>query len=531
MDSPKAISIALIIFNRPKETREVFARIRDWAPEKLYIIADAPRKGNIQDEARCQATRAIIDNGVDWPCAVTKLYAKENMGCGRRIVSGLNSVFENEDNAIILEDDCVPDLSFFQFTAELLERYEQTPEVMQICGSTWDLGNLSQGDDDAYFFSKFPLCWGWATWRRAWKHMKWDAPDWPDDRNDEGFFASFHHKCEKKRMKNHWDALFFGGKNSWAYRWHYAMHKQEGLSIVPMKNLVVNIGCGLDGTHTQAGQISAHSYAHEIQAFPLTHPNQIEVNELYDAHYEELNAQFYAPKINFGEYIKSPLRKLKHRLLSLCTQLNPKIKTACNARYQRITQAFPHIKQTSTYPGKYTVYRTLDLIQKTAPKHILELGSGPASLHLLSETSNAPQLPRITILTDSTTDVTLTQSAIDYFSLKATATCLHAPLKETTNSLDGSFWYSKTLVDEFLKEKPPVDFLWLHGPVNSYKESSLPLYTAIPELKPYLAPHCTIVICPTNASEAVLISEEIRKSTGLHFKNAYAQYGCLIHTP
>lgn len=531
MDFPKDIPIVLIIFNRPKETREVFARIRDWAPTNLYVIADAPRKGSTQDEARCQSARAVIDNEVDWPCQLIKLYADENMGCGRRIVSGLNSVFENEDCAIILEDDCVPDPSFFPFTAELLERYEQTPQIMQICGSTWDLGSLAQNTDDAYFFSRFPLCWGWATWRRAWKHMQWDAPDWPHDRDNDDFFASFHNKSEKRRMKKHWDALFLEGKNSWAYRWHYAIHKQEGLSIVPVKNLVVNIGCGLDGTHTQAGQISAHSYAHETQTFPLTHPKEIEVNELYDAHYEALNAAFYAPRMNFSEYIKAPLRKLKRRLLSLSTHLNPKIKNACNLRSQRITQAFPDFKQTSTYPSKYSIHHTLDLIQKTSPKHILELGSGSASIYLLSETSALSPSPQTTIITNNTNDVTLAESAISYFSLEKTTTCVCVPLEEAVDSLDGSFWYSKTLVSQSLKGQPPIDFLWVHGPVDSRSRSSLPLYSAIPGLKPYLASHCTIVICPTNASEAVLLSEELRKNMGLYFKNAYAQYGCLIHTP
>ena len=531
MDSPQAVPIVLIVFNRPKETREVFARIRDWAPEGLYIIADGPRKGSIQDEVRCQAARAVIDEGVDWPCRVKKLYADENMGCGRRILSGLNTVFEHEDWAIILEDDCVPSPSFFPFAAELLKRYEQTPEIMQISGNRWNLGTLAAEDKEDYFFSRIPPCWGWATWRRAWSQMSWDAPDWPRERNDPSFFSKFHNEHEKRRIKHHWDAHFLEGQNSWAYRWHYTIYKHNALSIIPLKNLIVNIGCNLAGTHTQGGLVPVFSYEHETQTFPLKHPEEIVVSELYDAHYEKLSVDFYTPKINISERIKGPLRKLKRLGLSLSTRLNPKIKAACSARNQRLAEAFPAIKKTSTHPGKYSIHKTLELIQAMRPKHILEIGSGSAPLHLLDETGNMRPCPHVTVITHKASASALIQSAIDYFSQQKKATCVQAPLEETDFSLDGSFWYSKSVVTKSLKAKPPVDFLWIHGPVNAHNGSSLPLYTAIPELKAQLTARCTIIICPTSASEAVFLSETLRKSTGLQFKNAYARYGCLMHTP
>lgn len=531
MISDKAIPVAFIIFNRPDKTQQVFGKIREWAPHTLYVIADGPRAGSEQDTLRCAAARAIIDEGVDWPCTVIKLYAEENMGCGRRIVSGIQHIFEIENRAIILEDDCLPDLSFFSFCAELLERYKEHPEIMHICGHTWDLSTLPE-TPDSYFFSRFPLCWGWATWKRAWKCMQWDAPDWLQERNDKKFFSSFHDKNQKQRIRKQWDALFLEGHNSWAYRWHYALYKKKGLSIVPVKNLVVNIGCGLSGTHTQGDQIAAHSYAQESLSFPLHHPQEIKVNLLYDAYYESLNTRFYTHTINVAAFLKSFLRHIRHRLLRLSSWLNPKIRLTSERRRRTLEVLFPEtdIASAPVYPSVYATYRALSLIHQQSPMHIVELGSGLSTLYLLQETYTLSQPPQITTFTSNNQALKLTELGIKRFSQQNNARCFLAPLEPNSTSLDGSFGYAPRVIESAIKEKPPIDFLWIHGPIDAVAPSSWPLYTEIPMLRGYLAPHCCIVICPLTMMQAILLTESLRKELGLSFKNEYAPYHCLVHS-
>jgi hypothetical protein len=161
------IPIVFIVFNRPEATQRVFDEIRKMKPLKLFVIADGPRQNKDQDEMLCKQTREVIES-VDWSCGVQKNYAAVNMGCGKRISSGLDWVFEQCDQAIILEDDCVPAQEFFTFCKEMLVRYKDHEKVLSISGfsaPTEQVRTLAT----SYYFSKFFGMWGWATWKRAWK--------------------------------------------------------------------------------------------------------------------------------------------------------------------------------------------------------------------------------------------------------------------------------------------------------------------------------------------------------------------------
>ncbi len=133
MNAPLKTPVAFIIFNRPDCTRRVFERIRDARPEKLYLIADGPRAHKPGEDERCAETRRIVEGMIDWPCDVRKNFSDANMGCGKRIPSGLDWVFEQEETAIIMEDDILADPSFFPFCETLLERYRHDERIMQIC--------------------------------------------------------------------------------------------------------------------------------------------------------------------------------------------------------------------------------------------------------------------------------------------------------------------------------------------------------------------------------------------------------------
>ena len=167
--------VVLIIFNRPKLTEVVFQAIREAKPPKLFLVADGPRPNRPDDIPRCAAARKVVEK-VDWDCEVLRNYADENMGCGCRPASGITWVFSQVEEAIILEDDCVPSPSFFPFCQELLDRYRTDERVMHIGGMNWQSGH--RRSPFSYFFSKYPQCWGWATWRRAWAHYDFTMRYW-----------------------------------------------------------------------------------------------------------------------------------------------------------------------------------------------------------------------------------------------------------------------------------------------------------------------------------------------------------------
>ncbi len=169
-----------LIFNRPAETFRVFDAIREARPEKLLIVADGPRPTRPGEAALCNETREVLDR-VDWSCQVLSNFAETNMGCGRRVASGLDWAFEQVEEAIILEDDCLPDSSFFPYCGELLERYRADERIMMISGNNFQNG--ASRTADSYYFSQLPHCWGWATWRRAWRHYDFVMQDWRGGRN------------------------------------------------------------------------------------------------------------------------------------------------------------------------------------------------------------------------------------------------------------------------------------------------------------------------------------------------------------
>lgn len=249
--------VAFLIFNRPDLTARVFEAIAARKPSRLLVVADGPR--NESKAKLCAQARAVVER-VDWDCQVEKNFSEVNLGCGARVSSGLDWVFERAEAAIILEDDCLPSPSFFAFCAEMLERYRDDERVMHVSGDNF--APLSDGSAD-YGFSRYVHVWGWATWRRAWRHYDAKAACWPAVR--EAVLAS----CADATEKSYWDAAFggvFRGEiNTWDFQWALACWVQSGLAIVPRVNLVTNLGFRADATHTGADSALANLPAGELQ--------------------------------------------------------------------------------------------------------------------------------------------------------------------------------------------------------------------------------------------------------------------------
>ncbi|MFM6024920.1 MAG: glycosyltransferase family 2 protein, partial [Dolichospermum sp.] len=177
--------VCFIIFNRPDVTQRVFQKISEAKPPKLLVIADGPRIDKVGEEQKCAATRAIIDQ-VDWECQVLTNYSDINLGCRKRIYTGLDWVFSQVEEAIILEDDCLPDSSFFRFCEELLEKYRDHPRIMLVCGQNLQFGQ--QRRNYSYYFSRYSHCWGWATWKSAWQYYDDTMELWPQVRDENWLF-------------------------------------------------------------------------------------------------------------------------------------------------------------------------------------------------------------------------------------------------------------------------------------------------------------------------------------------------------
>lgn len=247
MSASLSTPVLLLIFNRPDTTREVFEAIRKARPQKLYVAADGPRKDKAGEAERCAETRAIVDN-IDWPCEKVILFRDQNLGCRNAVSSAIDWFFSNEEEGIILEDDCLPSPSFFTYCAEMLEKHRDDPSVMHICGDNPTDGKVY--GEGSYYYSPFSLIWGWATWRRAWEQYDVNMSSFPAFRDHQKIKDVFHQATFQKYWTEKYQELYDGKVDTWDFQWFYTIMCEGGLAIIPNVNLITNIGFGADATHT-----------------------------------------------------------------------------------------------------------------------------------------------------------------------------------------------------------------------------------------------------------------------------------------
>ena len=264
--------ITFIIFNRPDTTEQVFAEIAKAKPPKLFVVADGPRTDHPDDIERCAAARAIIER-VDWECEVFKNYSEVNLGCGYRPATGISWVFEHVEEAIILEDDCVPHPTFFRFCEELLEKYRDDGTVVQVSGFNPLYG--SHKPEYSYFFYRIFACWGWATWRRVWKFQDMKIKPWPELRDTSWLQETIGDFRGIEYFKKIFDNVYVNPANTdiWDHQFLFTCWVRNGLAICPGSNLVDNVGFRADATHTKASQPVKHRVTG--MNFPLRHPPKV----------------------------------------------------------------------------------------------------------------------------------------------------------------------------------------------------------------------------------------------------------------
>jgi len=282
-------AVLFLTFNRTDTTKQVFEAIRKAKPPRLYVAADGPRADKAGEQEKCEEVHQIATQ-VDWDCEVQTLFRDKNLGCRVGVSTAIDWFFENEEEGIILEDDCLPSQSFFWFCEELLERYQDDMRVMAVSGDNFQKGPAR--NEFSYYFSKFNHCWGWASWRRAWLYYEKDMQSWPYIR-DNGYLQDIlSDKAAVKYWSKTFKAAYRNEIDSWAYRWTFSCWIQNGLTVLPNVNLVTNIGFGGYATHT-TGKDNANSKMPAFElSFPLNHPNWM---------IRDKRADDYTQKTNFNQ--------------------------------------------------------------------------------------------------------------------------------------------------------------------------------------------------------------------------------------
>ena len=280
------IPVVVIIFNRPDKTKILYESLKYYKPSKLLIISDGPRNSFKDEKEKVAQSRKVFEK-IDWECEVLFNISETNLGCRERIISGLNWVFDREEKAIILEDDCIPSEEFFTFMELMLSKYQANKKISSVCGTNF-LPDWSK-TKDSYLYSKYCHVWGWGTWKDRWEKIDFNL-----DRLDEikktkflkGYLGTF-------RAYLYWHWIFNNVKkkkiDSWAYIWNFTNFINKSISIIPVTNLLSNIGIGKDSSHTRSlpyKYITAQESKKKLQ-FPLKYPSNLLLDSEYDFKVED----------------------------------------------------------------------------------------------------------------------------------------------------------------------------------------------------------------------------------------------------
>ena len=282
----KSTAVLFLIFNRPDTTQAVFEKIRKARPPRLYVAADGPRQGRLQEIILVNEARAIID-AVDWPCDVYTLFRESNKGCKNAVSEAITWFFQSEDRGIILEDDCLPEDDFFPFMENLLDRYLNDMRVWHVGGfCALPQKFINQLDPSSYYFSNFNHIWGWGTWKNRWEHYDVKLKKLPDFISGDYIKSIFAEKSLQKMWVKCFTAAYKNLVDTWDYQWYFTVWSNGGRGIIPTSNLVKNIGFGEGATHT----LDSETHLARIPSAgikKIIHPEIFTINGEYD----HLNAQ------------------------------------------------------------------------------------------------------------------------------------------------------------------------------------------------------------------------------------------------
>ncbi len=305
-DQAMKTPVLFLLFNRPRETAISFKSIQSARPTRLFIAADGARANKKGEATLCEQARNVVRQ-IDWDCEVSHLMRDSNRGCELGVSEAISWFFSHVESGIIIEDDCVADIAFFEYCSHLLNVYKSDPHVGAITGNNFQKG--TRRGSASFYASKYFHCWGWATWQDRWDKFDFTmtpSPSYPDAEIIRNFSS-----IEGER--EYWLSIFRrvrqGKIKTWDYRWLYNLWKNRLLTITPQINLVQNIGFGENATHTRRGTSPAITSQCEIAEFTLP------VNLTADAIAQDIDADAFCARSHYR------IRKgWKARLSSLLTE-------------------------------------------------------------------------------------------------------------------------------------------------------------------------------------------------------------------
>ena len=276
----RSTAVAIFFFNRPEFLRRLIGLLSRVKPRKIYLVCDGPRHNKPGEIEKVEGCRSLFEN-LDWECEIQRNYSDVNLGCRNRIISGLDWVFEQEERAIILEDDCIPIVDFFPFAEEMLERFKDDKRIFSVGGTNQrpQLSNLSYD----VVFSKYSACWGWATWRRAWLLMDRHLLRLPEAKKSH----LFKKWLGSWRSELYWSYILKDDPSVWGYSWMFTAFSHHGLHVLPSQCLIENIGMtDKDATHTTFNPydlpVTAKSFSDSYRV-----PHHVEPDLSYDQWMED----------------------------------------------------------------------------------------------------------------------------------------------------------------------------------------------------------------------------------------------------
>ena len=251
------IPVLILGYNRPFHIKKLINSLSNIKPKKVYISLDGPKK-DIEDKKKSQLVKDEVDT-INWKCLIKTKYSKKNLGCRNSVRKGIDWFFKYNKFGIILEDDCVPNKSFFEFCLKINNKYKNNKKIFSISGSNFYNKKIKTD----YFYSKYNHCWGWASWRRAWKYNDNELLSWEKFRHSREWILLHQSKIERKFWEKIFNHVKYKNLNSWAYVWTYSMWLNKGLTIIPNKNLIKNIGFDFSATNSLKDE-KKHLKSYEI---------------------------------------------------------------------------------------------------------------------------------------------------------------------------------------------------------------------------------------------------------------------------
>lgn len=277
MNSEKSPEVvAIIVYNRPNHTRILIDALRAQRPNKVYVIADGAKLGSDLDKVLVARTRDEVKK-IDWPCEISEVLSDVNLGLRERVLTGLDVVFQREEHAIILEDDCIPDPTFFPYCEDLLSRYVSEKNIGIIAGhNSGPIVNLA----DSYLFSYFTPIWGWATWSRVWLEFRGAAQveAWAANEIEE-VLSTFGTQLLRQQFRKM--MLSASQLDTWDISFAVFLRQRRFVNAIPKVSLISNIGFGRESTHTKFKPFDIEIESKRL-TFPLKHPEGVSEDPNYE---------------------------------------------------------------------------------------------------------------------------------------------------------------------------------------------------------------------------------------------------------